>query len=63
MLTEGRRRMRETLDPEATDARAHASQLEIAERLGGREHLESLLESMETGVSSLQDYMKKEQAI
>ena len=42
MLTEGRRRMREILDPEATDARAHASQLEIAERLGGREHLESL---------------------
>jgi methylamine dehydrogenase accessory protein MauD len=28
-----------------------------------REHLESLLESMETGVSSLQEYMKKEQAI
>ena len=28
-----------------------------------REHLESLLESMETGISSLQDYMKKEQAL
>jgi len=28
-----------------------------------REHLESLLESMETGVSSLQDYMNKEQAL
>jgi methylamine dehydrogenase accessory protein MauD len=28
-----------------------------------REHLESLLESMETGVSTLQDYMQKEQAI
>ncbi len=28
-----------------------------------REHLESLLESMETGISSLQDYIKKEQAI
>lgn len=31
--------------------------------VNSREHLESLLESMETGVSSLQDYMKKEQAI
>jgi methylamine dehydrogenase accessory protein MauD len=28
-----------------------------------REHLESLLESMETGISTLQDYMQKEQAI
>lgn len=31
--------------------------------VNSREHLESLLESMETGISSLQDYMKKEQAI
>lgn len=31
--------------------------------VNSREHLESLLESMETGVSSLQEYMKKEQAI
>ena len=42
ILAEALRRMATILDPEATDARAHADQAALVERLGGREKLLAL---------------------
>lgn len=39
MLAEGQTRMNALLDPEATDARAHADQAALVDKLGGREKL------------------------
>ena len=39
LLAEARARLHAILDPEATDARAHADQAALVDRLGGREKL------------------------